>query len=135
MITNAYNKTVEPFFTDNDAVVQGVLSKNTHMATTEPLSTFHSSSVSSFAKTLKPSKPSRDENPITEEVLSDGLGSLFAAATGLDCFNIIMDLGSDAVDFYDQYVQDRPRHLQPKPACQPDPRVWMQPQPGFAVAA
>lgn len=129
MITNTYNKTVEHSTTDNIAVIQGDLSKKTHHSYARTAVNRNHAPVTSFAKTMK------DENPITEEVLSDGLGSLFAAATGFGGFELIMDIGFDAIDAYDDFIQDRAGHNRAMPTPQIDPRLWIQPQPGFAMAA
>lgn len=77
-----------------------------------------------------------DNNPIESEIASDGLASLFGAATGLDCIELLVDYGADAVEFYDDYVQDRASTFLQRQQPTPDPRLWMAaPQPGFAYAA
>lgn len=79
---------------------------------------------------------SSSNDPIASEMASDGLASLFGAATGMDCIELLVDYGADAVEFYDEYVQDRASTRLQRPQPQPDPRLWMAaPQPGYAFAA
>jgi hypothetical protein len=130
MITNVYNRTAEILCADNGVVEQGELLKNMAVVAASVANrnqTPAPSSNTSFAKSFQ------DDNPITQEMATDGLASLFGAATGLDGLEMIMDYGCDVAEFYDDYVQDRV----PRPAAQQyDPRLWMPtPHLGMSMAA
>ena len=139
MITNIYNEKVESLIADNGEVQQGVLSKrliylanqvanNNH--TPAPHSNRAHSEPTSFSKSLD-----HDDNPITQEGLSDGLGALFGAATGLEGLEMIIDYGCDMMEFYDDFMRDRFGNTITPPPPQPDPRLWSVPQPGMGMVA
>ncbi len=144
MITDTYNRRAETMITDNGAVIQGELSKKSMVSahqvanSNQPPAPSHktpfqqSERTTSFSKSLK---NDHDDNPITQEGISDGLGAIFGAATGLDWIEMVIDYGCDAVEFYDDYMMDRNEQAMPQPANQIDPRLWLQPQPGMGMAA
>ncbi len=137
IITNIYNRTAEILLADNGAVQQGEYRSKRAIYYARSVANNNQTPApsTSFSKSLD---RDREDNPITEEALSDGLGALFGAATGLDGIELLVDYACDAVDFYDEYMLDRyGRHVPAPvmPAPQPDPRLWLQPQPGMGMAA
>ncbi len=137
MITDTYNRNSELNIADNRFVCEGEVSKKTIVLANSVANTNHAPALSFSERTTSFSKSMpRDDNPIADEMMSDGLGALFGAATGLDCIEMIIDYGCDAVEFYDEFVQDRYGNNIPKmPVLQPDPRLWSQPMPGMSMAA
>lgn len=144
MITDTYNRKADIIVTDNGAVIQGELSKKSmvsahHVANSnQPPAPVHSQVFQQSERTTSFSKSldrQDDDNPITQEGITDGLGALFGAATGLDGIEMLIDYGCDAVEFYDEYMMDRHADTALPPAYQIDPRVWVQPQPGMSMAA
>ena len=144
MITDTYNRKAEIIIADNGAVIQGELSKRSmvsanHVANSNQPPALpqqqafqQSERTTSFSKSLD---KENDDNPITQEALSDGLGALFGAATGLDGIEMFIDYACDAVEFYDEIMMDRNGNPIAPPAYQIDPRIWAQPQPGMSMAA
>jgi hypothetical protein len=130
MITNTYNAKTANFKSDNGGVEQGVIT-NKLIAYVDAVANSNCAPAptTSFSKSLK-----RDDNPVAEEALSDGLGALFGAATGLDWVETFIDYAADAVELRDAYVADRPHYHVPR-APQPDIRIWPQPSPGYTWAA
>ena len=66
------------------------------------------------------------------ELFAMGLDMIFGGVAGISC-----DTMMDAVEVYDEFVQDRfgrPQMQQVK-APQPDPRLWVPSQPGMQMAA
>jgi hypothetical protein len=64
-----------------------------------------------------------------------GLDMIFGGAAGIST-GISFDTMYDAVDVYDEFVQDRfGNKTVVQQAPQQDPRLWMQPQPGMSQLA
>ena len=149
IITNIYNRTAEILLAvaDNGVARQGGLNSkraiyyarsvanNNHSAPVPTSEKAAPAPSTSFCKSLD---RENDDNPITQEALSDGLGALFGAATGLEGIELLVDYACDAAELYDEFMLDRYGRYVPvpeTPAPQPDPRLWMQPQPGMGMAA
>lgn len=99
---------------------------------TQPVQQTASKENVSVAKSLEKPASLQDEGMFGSELFAMGLDMIFGGVAGISC-----DTMMDAVEVYDEFVQDRfgrPQMQQVK-APQPDPRLWVPSQPGMQMAA
>lgn len=128
MLSQKYNNTVQNEPTDKWQEGVQAVQPAQQINFAQPVLHVASKETGSVAKSLDKPASLNDDGMVGTELCAMGLDLIFGGVAGISCDAIM-----DTVEMYDEFVQDRfgrPQMQQVK-APQPDPRLWLPPQPGM----